>query len=183
MPPYFRTGWDRLTSRLKTQGVPVTLAWLYGHGLPRLTGVPILRYCRVTPQIYLGAQIGIVGKRQLLAQGLTASVNLRAEFDDAAHGLAFAQYCYLPTVDEHAPTLAQLEAGVAFIQRVVAGGGKVYIHCHGGIGRAPTLAAAYFMRQGQTREAALARIRTARPFIRLTPEQLDQLQKFGEETP
>jgi dual specificity MAP kinase phosphatase len=139
-----------------------------------------LRYCRVTPQIYVGAQIGAAGKRRLLARGFTASVNLRREFDDAAHGLALAQYCYLPTDDEYAPTLTQLETGVAFIRSVLENGGKVYIHCHGGIGRAPTLAAAYFMRQGYSLEAALALIRTVRPFIRPTPEQLEQLKRFGE---
>jgi len=173
-----QAGAARLSDRLKTQGVRVTLSWLIGHGLPRLTGVPIFRYCQVTPQIYVGAQIGALGKRRLLRHGFTASVNLRSEFDDAAHGLALADYCYLPTDDEHAPSLAQLEQGVAFIQRVVQSGGKVYVHCHGGIGRAPSLVAAYLMRQGRSAEAALDLIRLTRPFIRLTPEQFEQLKKF-----
>jgi predicted protein tyrosine phosphatase len=181
MQKRLRASVARLADRLKTQGGVVTLNWLLGHGLPRLMGIPILRYCRVTPQIYVGAQIGAIGKRRLLAQGFTASVNLRREFDDAARGLALTQYCYLPTDDEHAPTLAQLEAGAAFIHAVLESGGKVYIHCHGGIGRAPTLAAAYFMRQGYSLEAALALIRTVRPFIRPTVEQLEQLKRFGGE--
>jgi hypothetical protein len=178
----FRAGAARLARRLNTQGLAATLIWLFAHGLPRLTGIPIFRYCQVTPQIYVGAQIGAIGKRRLLEYGFTASVNLRSEFDDAAHGLALAQYCYLPIDDEHAPTLAQLEAGVAFIRGVLDSGGKVYIHCHGGIGRAPTLVAAWFMRQGYPLEAALAIIRAARPFIRLTPEQLEQLKNFENRT-
>ncbi len=172
------TGAARLANRLNSQGLRVTLSWLVGHGLPRLTGVPILRYCQVTPQIYVGSQIGALGKRRLLARGFTASVNLRSEFDDEAHGLALGEYCYLPTDDTHAPTLAQLEAGAAFIQRVVEAGGKVYIHCHGGVGRAPTLAAAYLVRQGHSLEGALALIRASRPFIRFTPEQLERLKNF-----
>ena len=182
MPNYLRATTARLASRVKTQGVPVTLSWLWGHGLPRLTGIPILRYCQVTPQIFIGAQISAIGKRRLLAHGFTAIVNLRAEFDDAAHGLTLAQYCYLPAVDERAPTLAQLEAGAVFIRSVVESGGKVYIHCQGGIGRAPTLAAAYFMRQGYGLAAALDLIRAARPFIRPTLEQLEQLKAFAGPT-
>ncbi len=171
-------GAAHLADRLNNQGMRVTLSWLLGHGLPRLTGLPILRYGQVTPQIYVGAQIGALGKRCLLAQGFTASVDLQSEFDDAAHGLALPEYCYLPTGDTHAPTLAQLEAGAAFIQRVVEAGGKVYIHCGGGVGRAPTLAAAYLMRQGRSLDGALDLIRAARPFIRLTPEQLERLEDF-----
>jgi hypothetical protein len=170
----------RLANRLKASGAAVAGAWLLGHGVARLTGIPILRYCRLTPQISIGAQIGVFGKRRLLAQGYTASVNLRAEFDDARQGLALAEYCYLPTVDERAPSLDQMEAGVAFISRAVEAGGRVYVHCHGGIGRAPTLAAAYFMRQGDTLEAALAHVRAVRPFVQLTSDQLQQLRNFGD---
>jgi hypothetical protein len=172
------TGVAHLADRLNTQGLRVTLSWLVGHSLPRLTGVPILRYCQVTPQIYIGAQIGALGKRRLSSRGFTASVNLQSEFDDAAHGLALAEYCYLPTDDGHASTVAQLEAGVAFIRRVVEGGGKVYIHCHGGVGRAPSLAAAYLMRQGRSLDEALTLIRATRPFICFSPEQLDRLKNF-----
>ena len=50
-----------LANRLQTQGGWVTLAWFYGHGLPRRTGIPIFRFGRVTDQIYLGTQIGPVG--------------------------------------------------------------------------------------------------------------------------
>ena len=44
--------------------------------------------------------------------------------------------------------MAHLLEGTAFAERIVNAGGKVYIHCAGGIGRAPTMAAAYFMSQG-----------------------------------
>lgn len=113
----------RLANRLKTSGAAVAGAWLIGHGGARLTGIAILRYCRLTAQISIGAQIDAIGKRRLLAQGYTASVNLKAEFDDAMQGLALAEYCYLPTVDQRAPSLDRMEAGVAFVGRVVKAGG------------------------------------------------------------
>jgi protein-tyrosine phosphatase len=54
----------------------------------------------------------------------------------------------------------------------------VYIHCAGGVGRAPTLAAAYFITQGMTLDEALALIRRTRPFIHIMPAQMDQLRQF-----
>jgi protein-tyrosine phosphatase len=71
-----------------------------------------------------------------------------------------------------------LHQGVTFIQAVVAKGGKVYIHCHGGVGRAPTMAAAYFVSQGYSPAQAVEVIRKARPFIELKPAQLEQLERL-----
>jgi len=164
--------------RLRRQGLRTTLLWIYGRGVPKLTGVPLLRFSEITPQIAVGPQYGRRGKRHLEAQGYTAGVNLRTEFDDAAHGLALAAYCHLPTVDDDAISLEHLEQGVAFIRDVVERGGKVYIHCAGGVGRAPTMAAAYFIDQGMALDEALALIRRTRPFINVMPPQMARLREF-----
>lgn len=71
-----------------------------------------------------------------------------------------------------------LAQGIAFIGHVVSAGGKIYIHCRSGLGRAPTMATAYFMSQGYTLNEALALIAAKRPFIKLTPEQLTYLKRF-----
>lgn len=170
-----RKGWAILWDRLRTQGLRVTLLWVYARGIPRLTGVPILRYCQVTPQLFVGAQYNRRGKRVLEAAGIRAGVNLRVEFDDAAHGLALEQYLHLPTVDDTPPSLESLRTGIGFIRRVMAEGGKVYIHCAGGVGRAPTMAAAYLITTGMERDEAIGLIRQARPFIRIMPSQYEQL--------
>ncbi len=175
---FARKGLTILVDRLRNQGLRITLVWAYGRGLPKLTGVPLVRYSQVTPQVFVGGQYGQRGKRKLQRLGVTGDVNLRVEFDDAAHGLALEHYCHLPTVDDDAPTLEHLAEGAAFIQRVIDGGGKVYIHCAGGVGRAPTLAAAYFITQGMTLDEALALIRQTRPFIRIMPPQMAQLKQF-----
>jgi protein-tyrosine phosphatase len=173
-----KKGLDILVYRLHTQGVGVTLIWIYGRGIPFITGVPILKYSRITPQIYVGPQYRQAGKRKLEQSGINGDVNLRIEFDDAAHGLALENYCHLPTVDDTAPTLDHLQQGVAFIRQVTSAGGKVYIHCAGGVGRAPTMAAAYFISQGLSLEDALILIKKTRPFIKITPEQMEQLERF-----
>lgn len=171
--------WAILKSRLHTQGVRTTLLWFYGRGLPGITGVPLLRFCQVTPQLYVGSQFNQFGKRLLEQQGINACVNMRIEHDDAAHGLALAQYLHLPTIDDAAPSLADLEKGAAFIRGVIQQDGKVYIHCGAGVGRAPTMAAAYLISEGKTLEQALAMIRAVRPFITITTPQMKQLAHFA----
>lgn len=164
--------------RIRTQGLRTTLLWLYGRGLPLLTGVPLLQFSQVTPQLYVGPQYRRRGKRLLESSGILAGVNLRIEFDDAVHGLALPRYLHLPTVDDAAPSIEHLNQGVDFIRSVLADGGKVYIHCGAGVGRAPSLAAAYLVAEGNSLEESLALIRAVRPFITITPPQMEQLRRF-----
>ncbi|MFO7634546.1 MAG: dual specificity protein phosphatase [Caldilinea sp.] len=176
-----RKGWHIVWRRLREQGLWVTLQWVWGRGFSYVTGVPMLRYSRVTPQLYVGPQFNARGKRHLEQAGITAVVNLRTEFDDAAHGLAFPQYCYLPTVDDDSPSIKHFQKGVDFIHAVVEEGGKVYIHCKAGVGRAPTMAAAYLIARGYSLDDALALIERTRPFIAITPPQMEALRRYEAE--
>lgn len=171
-------GLQIIVFRLRNQGFATTLLWMYVRGVDFIRGTPFQRYCQITPAVYVGPQYRKSGKRELERWGITGSVNMRTDHDDALHGLTFDQYCHLPTVDDQAPTLNQLERGVEFIEQVLSKGGKVYIHCAGGIGRAPTMAAAYFIHQGMALEEAIALIKEARPIIRIMPPQLEQLKRY-----
>jgi hypothetical protein len=175
---FIRKGARILRQRLRDHGLKTTAIWVYGRGIAKLTGVPPLRFSRVTPNLYVGPQYSARGMAHLQKHGITAGVNLRVEYDDAAHGLAFAKYCHLPTVDDDAPTLEHLAQGAAFIRDEIESGGTVYIHCAGGIGRAPSMAAAYLISTGMTLDEALARIRKPRPFVLLTAKQLEQLRAY-----
>ena len=168
-----------LARRLRTQGVRTTLIWMYGRGLPKLSGVPLMQYSQITPQVYVGPQYGPAGKRKLEELGITGDVNLRIEFDDAAHNLALQHYCHLPTVDDAAPSIEHLQQGVKFIEQLLNNGEKVYIHCAGGIGRAPTMAAAYFISQGMSLPEAIALIKKTRPFINIMPPQMERLSEWA----
>lgn len=167
-----------LVHRLTSQGIVTTLKWATGRGFLKLTGIPLVRFTRITPEVWVGGQYGQRGKRKLMRHGVNAGVNMRIEFDDAAHGLDFDHYCYLPTIDETAPTLDHLNEGVEFMQRVIGDGGSVYIHCAGGVGRAPSMAAAYFITQGMTLDEAVALIQKARPYVDLLSPQVSRLQEF-----
>ncbi len=137
-----------------------------------------MKYSQITPNVYVGPQYSQTGKRKLVQMGINGSVNLRIEFDDSAHDLDLKEYCYLPTVDETPPTLEQLNKGVAFIEQIMHKGGKVYIHCRGGMGRAPTMAAAYFISCGYTLDEAIGLIKEVRPFINIRTVQMKQLERF-----
>ena len=164
--------------RLRAQGVRTTLVWFYGRGIPAITGSPLMKHSRITPQIYVGPQYSPRGKRKLERMGISYGVNLRAEFDDAAHDLDLMAYCYLPTVDDEAPSMNDMDRGVAFIHEAVTNGGKVYIHCAGGVGRAPTMAIAYFISQGINLNEAIALVRKSRPFIFITEPQMERLKQY-----
>jgi predicted protein tyrosine phosphatase len=181
MPKVFtnlKKGLNILLRRFRTQGGWTTLLWMYGRGLPAVTGVPLLEFSRVTPNLYVGPQFRANGKRFLVQQGIDACVNMRIERDDAAFGLDLPRYLHLPTIDDDAPSIEHLDQGVAFIRQVIAAGGKVYIHCGAGVGRAPSMAAAYLMAEGDSLNQAMEKITRVRPFIAITPPQLDQLVRY-----
>jgi protein tyrosine phosphatase (PTP) superfamily phosphohydrolase (DUF442 family) len=173
-----RKGIRIIRRRLTEQGLSTTLVWLYARGLPAVTGIPILRFSKITEGLYVGPQFNANGLRQLKRNGINAIVNMRIEFDDAALGLVPEHYCYLPTIDDMAPSEEHLDIGIKFIQAVIDSGGKVYIHCGAGVGRAPTMAAAYLMSTGYSLEDAINTIRKTRPFIYIMPSQLEQLQHY-----
>ncbi len=104
---------------------------------------------------------------------------MQAEFDDSTHGLALDNYLYLPTIDWEAPSLDHLYQGVEFIQNAVDDGGKVYIHCMGGLGQSPAMAAAYFISKGMTLEEALDLLVQGRPMVGLSDVQIEQLKTFA----
>lgn len=167
-----------LIRRLRMQGLRTTLNWLYTVGMAKLTGRVSLRYSRITPHLYIGPQFGRRGKPAFERAKIKASVNLRSEFDDEAHGLALADYLHLPVDDNTAPSMETLEKGVAFIRSVTERGENVYVHCGSGVGRAPTLAAAYLVAEGSTVDQAVARIQEVRPFVRILPDQMARLREY-----
>ena len=168
-----------LWRRLSEQGCQVTVWWAADHAVRILTGAPLRRVSEITPQVHVGGQYRRRGWSRMQARGITAVVNMRTEFDDGQAGIAPTRYLQLRVVDDQAPTLEQLREGSAFIAEEVAQGGVAYVHCGSGIGRAATMAAAYFLSTGETEQDAWALIRKARPFIRPTPPQLQQIQRFA----
>jgi predicted protein tyrosine phosphatase len=143
------------------------------------TGAPARRFSQITSHLHVGGQHNERGLSRLRQRGVTAVVSLRGELDDREWGIAPSRYLHLPTVDNHAPTLEHLRTGTAFIHEELKQGGMVYIHCWEGVGRAPTMAAAYLVSTGMTPDEAWKSIATIRPFIRPVASQLDQIERFA----
>lgn len=168
-----------LFQQLRKQGIFITLIEAFDQIIRRVGGAPTERFSRVTPHLHVGGQFSPRGWQILRRRGVTAGVSLRGEFDTRRAGFAPPNYLYLPTVDNHAPRLEDLRRGVAFIQAEIERGGQVYVHCWEGVGRAPTLTAAYLVSTGLTPAQAWGKIKAVRPFIRPTVAQLEQIDIFA----
>lgn len=167
--------WQRLTR----QGLRVTALWAADHAVRLVTGAPIQGVSQITPHLHVGGQYRRRGWPKLKSRGITGVVNMRIEFDDHDAGIAPPRYLHLPTVDDDAPTLDQLRTGADFVAEEIARDGGVYIHCKSGVGRAASMAAAYFISTGLTADQAWTRICEVRPFIRPTAVQIEQIDRFA----
>ena len=86
---------------------------------------------------------------------------------------------HLPVADLTAPSQTQLDDGVRCMTRALAAGERVAVHCGAGLGRTGTLLAAYLVSKGETAEAAIARVRAARPGSIETAEQEAAVDAFA----
>lgn len=179
--PQFLKRFQHLWQQFRKQGVWITLIEAYDQITRMITGAPTRRFSQVTDNLFIGGQYNRHGMRRLSKRGVTSVVNMRGEYDEQKHGYAPPYYCYLPTVDNHAPTLECLRKGVQFIGKELDAGHKVYIHCWEGVGRAPTMLAAYLTSTGIKPGEAWAKIKAVRPFIRPSLAQIQQVDLFTAE--
>jgi predicted protein tyrosine phosphatase len=169
-----------VAGRLREQGAGTTALWFIERTYRILSGVSPARTSRVAPNLYVGGQHKRRGFKTMAARGITACVDLRREYGDAAHSLALERQLSLPTDDDNTPTIEELQRAAEFIRQSLAEGRGVYIHCANGVGRAPTTAAAYLITTGLTPAQAWVTIRKVRPFIRPTAIQREQIERFAQ---
>lgn len=169
----------RLGGHLKTGPRAIALRWAdVLHR--RLLGAPIWELSAVSPHLLLGGQHYYQrGYQRMLDYGITAVVNMRRQHSDIDKGIAGERHLQLATVDNTPPSVEDLTRGVEFIGAEIERGGKVYVHCAVGCGRAPTMTAAYLVSTGLAPEEALRRIRQVRPFINPTRKQKRVLAEFA----
>jgi atypical dual specificity phosphatase len=100
---------------------------------------------------------------------------LRRDWVDAAGLLVM----HVPIIDMDAPTQDQLDRCVSAITRARSQGMGVAVHCTAGLGRTGVILAAYFVAQGFTPRAAVARVRELRPGSVETPDQEEAVEEFA----
>lgn len=129
--------------------------------------------------LFVGGQFRADQWPQLQALGVRAVLSLQAEHEDRFSGTPPERALRLLVADFHAPTIAQLSEGVAFIAAAHAEGLPVLVHCHAGVGRAPLMAAAYLVAvHNMPHRTALAHLRAARPIVALNVRQLARLREY-----
>jgi atypical dual specificity phosphatase len=100
----------------------------------------------------------------LYGLGIRALLNLSEvpyPFDPRKKFNLFSEY--LPITDFTAPSLDQIDQGLAIISSYLEKDLPIAVHCVAGLGRTGTLLACYLVKQGQTAEQATASIREWRP--------------------
>lgn len=141
---------------------------------------PQLDYSFIADGIYVGTNACCIDHlaQMLRDEGITVDISLESEKLDQPFGVE--AYLWLPTEDHASPSTDQLAIGTAFIAQAVALHKKTYVHCKNGHGRAPTLAAAYFLSRGKTLDETLALIKSQRPSVHLQDSQIESLRQLAQ---
>ena len=154
-------------------------ALLYSRGMVSNLSRSSLDYSRVTKRLFLGTNhcCTIKFDKELLKKGVTLDISLEGEMIDRALGIE--SQLWLPVKDEMAPSLRVLLIGVAAMQATINAKGVVYVHCHYGMGRGPTLVCAYLIAEmGLTVDEAIAYLVRRRPIVALEESQVRVLRQF-----
>jgi hypothetical protein len=169
--------------------VPWTTWWALGPVLlgQQLSRLYYRRKCdpwsEITPRLWIGGVLSNREAEELVRRGVTAVLDLTAEFSEAPAFRALT-YQNIPLLDLTAPTVHQLRDAAAFIQEQ-SEQGVVYVHCKIGYSRSAVAAAAYLLQSGQATsvEEALSLVRARRPQIVVRPEIVAALNEFAHGAP
>jgi len=140
-----------------------------------------LNYDKIDDGIYIGNNMCCTTHfdERLKGEGITADMSLEENKVDAPLGANY--YVWIPVVDHAPPAEHQVEFGVAVLEKWVAMGCKVYVHCKNGHGRAPTMVAAYFMKsRGLDALKAEEFVKSKRPSAHLEDAQRQALKNFED---
>ena len=104
----------------------------------------------------------------LKIEGITAIIDLNQDFREMNSAKEIElKYCCDPLLkieDNSEPIKVDvLEYVTKTIDRLISEGYYVYLHCTASRGRSPTIAAAYLIRRGMTKNEAMNKVSTVRP--------------------
>jgi protein-tyrosine phosphatase len=132
------------------------------------------RQCRawdkVVDGVWIGRRLNASESQRALAAGVTAVLDLSAEFSEVEPFL-HARYLAIPVLDLTAPTNSQLQRAVDFIM-TERERGVVYVHCKIGYSRSAAAVGAFLLDSDRADnvEDAIAQLHAVRPSIIVRPE-------------
>jgi len=140
----------------------------------------VARVDRVAPWLYIGPALGPDRVIELVEHGITHVLDLRDEASDdpvvmEELGLRWRR---IPIADRAAPEDDQLESILDWLDQEAdtSRDQALYVHCHAGMGRTPTVAIALLMQQRLTLAEARRLVFAARPEVAPTQPQMDWLE-------
>ncbi|MBI3821924.1 MAG: dual specificity protein phosphatase family protein [Planctomycetes bacterium] len=87
---------------------------------------------------------------------------------------------HIPIIDMHPPSQPQIDLCVGAIEKALANGLGIGIHCRAGIGRTGTMLACWLVhREKLSAPDAITRVRRLRPGSIETPEQAEAVVEFA----
>ena len=160
--------------RLRNSGLEVALIRTFSE----ITGIPILKYSRISKNIALGMQPKFLGYYFLKYKKYEFILNLQSEFNNTNFKDSF-NLLNIPVREYDKPSISQLNKGADFINSVVIKNKKIYIHCREGISRAPTFLVAYYIKYERCDfNTALKKVFSKRKFVNILDNQLYILKNF-----
>ncbi len=140
---------------------------------------------RIAPWLLVGPALRPEDYDQLADRGVTHVLDLRAESAGGRAMLAELgiEYRRVPVPNEHPPSDQQLDEVLTWLQEEVLGGtGTLYVHCQGGIGRAPSCSMALLVSHGYSLGEAHRLVRAARPEASPSEAQMAWLEHIERRT-
>lgn len=152
-----------------------------GSLLRRLKRPRGARVDRVAPWLLIGPALDETGYRGLVELGVTHVVDLREEAsdDEALMARLGLRWRRLPILDRRAPADVQVDDLIAWWTQEIRDDAVLYLHCHAGYGRTPTVAIALLMCRAVPLADAHRQVRAARPGAQPSAEQDAFLEAFA----
>lgn len=154
--------------------------WAYGFGryLDQVLGIPFKSYCEISDFLWVGAKPRFLGALKLRWSGRTVIFSFLKELPSGSRKGFNSSSTYAPLTEFSSADPSKLHEITSLLFSAEDRGERVFIHCREGVGRAPMVAAAYFVRKGYSVTRALEAVRRGRKFADLTAPQLASLEVY-----
>jgi len=137
-----------------------------------------MQFHRVGRQLWVGGAMNADDWRHLYDQGVTVSVNLRADVRDDFGDRPPEAALWSPTAEHHMPEVEALMMIVGFLAAAVREGRRVVVHCRDGVARAPLTVAAYLTTTGKSFDEAMDALRAGGIHVEATAAQVAVVYDF-----